>query len=270
VFSVVCLQRASRIAFAWDGDIFLAPVGGVVVNLTNHPAWDSEPSLSPDRRRIVFASGRDRDEGDLYLLDIDLGTLRRLTTGPGFNRVGSQAWSPDGSKIVFSSTRADSLNDVYILSLDTGDLLQLTDDPQANDFHPAWSPDGFSIVFSRIRRGSDGTFHVGIYRMSAVDGSGIVELAEDGFSPTWSPDGTRIAFTANVSDEFTPNEVAVVDAGGAGPAAIVATGWSPTWSPDGGSIAYNRFGATVLVGVFDGALLTQSLAIFQGFSPSWR
>ena len=270
VFSVVCLQRASRIAFAWDADIFLAPVGGVVVNLTNHPAWDSGPSLSPDRRRIVFASGRDRDEGDLYLLDIDLGTLRRLTAGPGFSFVGSQAWSPDGSKIVFSSTRADSLHDVFILSLDTGEIVQLTDDPQSSDIDPAWSPDGFSIVFSRIRLESDGTFHVGIYRMSAVDGSGIVELAEDGFGPTWSPDGNRIAFTAHVSDEFALNEVAVVDAGGAGPAAMVATGWSPTWSPDGGSIAFTVFRGTVVVGVLDGALLTESLTMFQGLSPSWR
>lgn len=270
-FSVLCLPSASRIAFtSSDGDIFLAPVGGASVNLTNHPAWDGEPSLSPDRRSLVFTSTRDREEMDLYLLDVDLRTVSRLTSGPGFHRVGRQAWSPDGTRIVFSATRGDSTFHVYVLSLATGDLLELTDDPRASDFDAAWSPDGSSIAFCRIRETDDGVFAVTVERMSAADGSGIVRVAVDACGPVWSPDGSRIAFTVGLEDEFAQNRVAVIDAAGQGPVAFLASGFSPTWAPDGGSIVYSAIGGSLVIAEFSGQVLVNSFPLFQGFSPSWR
>ena len=269
-FSVTCLPSASRIAFTnSDGDIFLAPVGGAAVNLTNHPAWDGEPSLSPDRQRLVFSSMRDRAELDLYLLDIGLRTVTRLTSGPGFHRVGRQAWSPDGSRIVFSAAASGSSSfHVYVLSLATGDLLQLTADPRASDFDAAWSPDGSSIAFCRIREMDDGVFAVTVERMSAVDGSGIIRLAEDACGPAWSPDGSRIAFTSGLEDEFATNRVGVVDAAG-GPVAFLTTGFSPIWSPDGGSMVYH-IGGGLVIAELSGQVLSNVFPLFQGFSPSWR
>ncbi|HET9332416.1 MAG TPA: DPP IV N-terminal domain-containing protein [Gemmatimonadota bacterium] len=269
VFSVVCIESGSRIAFHRDGDIFLAPVVGTTVNLTNHPASDSEPSLSPDGRQVLFSSDRDREEGDLYLVDIERGTLTRLTSGPGNHWSSSQAWSPDGSRIVFSSTRDDpNRYHLYVLSLDTSTIVRLTHDPLASDIRAAWSPDGSSIAFCRIREPEDGVFEVTLERMS-VDGSGTVRMAEEVCGPIWSPDGSWIAFTTSPADEFVPNEVGVVAAGG-GPATILASGWSPAWSPDGGSMAYNTFGGSLVVGTFSGSAVTDILTLFQGFSPSWR
>jgi hypothetical protein len=269
VFSVVCIQSGSRIAFERDGDIFLAPVGGAMVRLTDHPAWDIEPSLSPDRRKVLFSSGRDREEGDLYLLDIERGTLTRLTSGPGHHWSSAQAWSPDGSRIVFSSTREDpNRHHLYLLSLDTGTIDRLTHDPLASDIRAAWSPDGSSIAFCRIREPEDDVFEVTVERMN-VDGSGPVRLAGEACGPIWSPDGSRIAFTTSPADEFVPNDVGVVAAGG-GPVAIVASGWSPAWAPDGGSMAYSTLGGSLVVGTFSGFAVTDVLTVSPGHSPSWR
>ncbi|HEX2645765.1 MAG TPA: hypothetical protein VHO95_00920, partial [Candidatus Dormibacteraeota bacterium] len=42
-------------------------------------------------------------KGDLFLLDLSSGQVRRLTTDSGLNT--DPAWSPDGRRIVFESTR---------------------------------------------------------------------------------------------------------------------------------------------------------------------
>jgi Tol biopolymer transport system component len=59
--------------------------------------------LSPDGRRIAFASTRDtRDEDnpELYVMNADGSKLRRLTHAPGSEAPFS--WSPDGTRLAFA------------------------------------------------------------------------------------------------------------------------------------------------------------------------
>ena len=68
------------IAFTYKGDIFtVAAGGGEARQLTTHPAYDSYPGWSRDGRQIVFASTREGSM-DIYLMDREGGTSRRLTT----------------------------------------------------------------------------------------------------------------------------------------------------------------------------------------------
>lgn len=68
------------IAFTYKGDIFtVAAGGGEARQLTTHPAYDSYPVWSRDGRQIVFASTREGSM-DIYLMDREGGTSRRLTT----------------------------------------------------------------------------------------------------------------------------------------------------------------------------------------------
>jgi hypothetical protein len=54
---------------------------------------------SPDGKYLAFGAMRDGDSADLYLYDIDTGSIRRLEQSPGSPR--SFSWSPDGQWILY-------------------------------------------------------------------------------------------------------------------------------------------------------------------------
>jgi len=56
----------------------LDTVTGELKVLTDNPGYDAEPTVSPDGRTIVFTSLRDGDL-DIYTMDLDGGSVRRLT-----------------------------------------------------------------------------------------------------------------------------------------------------------------------------------------------
>lgn len=77
------------------------------INLTNHPAGDFRPAVSPDGRRVAFSSDRDKrpfhimNGGDIHVMEPDGSNPRRITrTGPG-EWAGSPAWSRDGETLNF-------------------------------------------------------------------------------------------------------------------------------------------------------------------------
>src|SRR5205085_4909301 len=68
----------SEIAFVSGGDIWtVAATGGDAHLLVSHPATESRPLYSPDGRKLAFGSTR-TGNGDIYVLTIDTGDLKRL------------------------------------------------------------------------------------------------------------------------------------------------------------------------------------------------
>jgi hypothetical protein len=90
---------------------------GALEPLTRDPYQDLDPSVSPDGRRVVFASDRTAGGLDgamnLFVLDLERGAIRQLTFGPW--RDESPWWTAD-DRIVFSSSRDGVLN---VFSVDT-------------------------------------------------------------------------------------------------------------------------------------------------------
>src|SRR6185437_6139724 len=111
--------------------------------------------LSPDETRVVFAQtrivpgeGEDADEvehSDLHLLDVESGTVRRLTYSDSTN--SAPAISPDGSTVAFMSSRTEKPQ-LWLLPLDGGEQRRLTDLPQGVGGGPVWSPDGSKVAFT--------------------------------------------------------------------------------------------------------------------------
>ncbi len=109
-----------------------------------------QPALSPDRTRIVFSSNR-AGSYDLYLMDVDGGNLRRLTTDPGTE--GEPVWMPDGSRVIYAATPKGGQPQIYALGADGKPAQALTALPGANQ-SPAISADGKTLAYVSTRDGN--------------------------------------------------------------------------------------------------------------------
>ena len=148
----------------------------------------TEPSLSPDRREIVFVSG-----GDVWSAPAGGGTAQILVAHPATE--SRPLFSPDGKRLAFISNRTGN-GDVYVLNLETNDLARLTFDDSADNLD-AWSRDGNWIYFSSSSRDISGMSD--IFRVSAAGGT-PQQVSSDRYTSEFyaapSPDGNAVAFTA--------------------------------------------------------------------------
>ncbi|HEX2270151.1 MAG TPA: hypothetical protein VHH35_11475, partial [Pyrinomonadaceae bacterium] len=136
-----------EIAFVSGGDIWTVPsTGGVAALLVSHAANEARPLFSPDGKQLAFISSR-TGNGDIYLLTLATGELKRLTFDDAFDQL--DGWSRDGRWIYFSSGSRDiaSLNDLFRVSVNGGTPMQVSSDRYTNEFFGAPSPDGTSIAF---------------------------------------------------------------------------------------------------------------------------
>jgi len=168
---------------------------------------DSEPSWSPDGKRIVFTRGHPEDRRDLYVVSAEGGTPTLLLKGNDDKPMlaGSLSWSPTGDKVVFSADRREGRGTaLWLIDVGTKRLRRLTvPRPGAwfcRDRFPTWSPNGKRIAFASNRHVASGD-QAGDYDIYAInpDGSGLTRLTDDpgiASDPTYSPDGKRIMFTS--------------------------------------------------------------------------
>jgi TolB protein len=194
-------------------DIFTANLQGeLLAQLTDHPGYDAEATLSPQGDKIVFTSTRSGDL-ELYTCDIDGSNVFQVTDDLGYD--GGAFFSPDGSKLVWRASRPQSPEDVehyqallkqglveptemelFVANVDGSEARQITALGGAN-WAPYFHPKGQHVLFSSNHH--TGGFPFNIF-MIGLDGSGLKQItfdsAFDSF-PMFSPDGRYLAFSSN-------------------------------------------------------------------------
>ena len=108
-----------------------------------------DPQVSPDGTQVVYVvteidRATDKSNSDLWLVALDGGEPKRLTTSAGADN--HPRWSPDGKSIAFVSTRGGSAQ-VWLLPMDGGEARSITKLP-IDVSGPIWSPKGDKIAFT--------------------------------------------------------------------------------------------------------------------------
>lgn len=128
-------------------DVFLQSlVDGSVRRVTDDPADEREPTLSPDGRTIAYRS--DRLAGGIYLVPTDGSAPSRWIANQGRR----PRFSPDGSQIAFwaRTLSAGDVGAIFVIPASGGPPRRL-----AGEFHtalyPVWSDDGRYLLFLGAR-----------------------------------------------------------------------------------------------------------------------
>lgn len=239
----------------------------------------SGPRFSPDGKTIAFTVSRpnygdDRNETELYAVDVATGAVRQLT----FERrsVSEPRFAPDGKALAFLAPDTSSKTQIWLMPMGGGDARRLTHS-KTDVAHYSWRPDGAAVAYATedeepkkegeakhlatVDMGDQDIFlrsairpqHIWIQPLDGdakrlTSGAWSLELVLPPGSPpshlSWSPDGKQIAFArvpVPQTGRFDSVSVHVVD---------VATGAirsltgaerfqnNPEWAPDGKSILY--------------------------------
>lgn len=165
----------------------------ILTRLTDDLGEISASAFSADGSQIAFASSRDGQPADLYLMTREGTNPRLLYDGPG--NIASMAWAPNGSGLAFVMSQPDTpgMYDAYILDLVSNQVSSLTNGNLVGAGGSIdWSPDGQYLLFFA---GSPGNNE--IIRYEILTGE-FLQLTSGGnnAAPAFSPDGQWIVFNS--------------------------------------------------------------------------
>ena len=165
-------------------------------------ASDFTPAVSPDGRRVAFATLRHSAGhccADIGTAALDGSDYRRLTNDDNVNDI-DPSWSPDGTHIAFLSFREPS--GIYTMAPDGSDVRMVGPTSTYPTTYPAaWSPDSRWIAYlgwgdSSEREEAESIDEAGALNIYVVasDGSEVSKITKTSTPPIWSPDGSLLAF----------------------------------------------------------------------------
>lgn len=154
-----------------------------VRQITYIPSIETEPTISPDSKKMAFVSDQ-TSEPQIYILDLNTQKTKRITRKGGYNV--SPSWSPNGRYLAFRSIR-QGVSAVYRIDVDSGEEKRLTNSRIDAD-EPTWSSDGSLIAFTgkTSRKGTSKIYYMlasgGEFKRLTNSATSVVES-----SPTWGP-----------------------------------------------------------------------------------
>ncbi len=226
VAAAVMVMNARRA----DNDEAREAIGeATFTQLTHGEGQELFPTLSPDGRTVVYASGAGGNM-DIYLQRVGGQNPVNLTESSTADE-SQPAYSPEGDRIAFRSERDGG--GLFVMGA-TGEAVRRV---TRGGYHPAWSPDGTQLLYV-TQNVTDPTLRFTTSQMwVATIATGETRLLSDGDAtqPAWSPDGRRIAYWGRTGSTGT-GDIWTIPAGGGAPVAVTtepSIDWNPVWAPDG-------------------------------------
>src|SRR5262249_48878935 len=203
------------------------------------PSTGHSPYFSPDGKYLAIPDKTSAAEPlSLFLLSIDSGVKRKLTSPPTGTGDYYPAISPDGKWMAFVRATSWTTNDLYVMPFPGGVPKRLTFDNTTLS-GVAWTADSREIVFSSRTSGTI----IHLWRIGANGGTPerIETVGKDVLSPAVSIQGHRLAYTQALDDiniwriELDGNGRAKTQT-----SLITSTFFDhgPDYSPDGQRIAF--------------------------------
>lgn len=185
--------------------------------MTEEVKKDGQASVSPDGTKIAFTSGR-TGNGDLYLLNLVKGDLKRLTYSEDTDFF--PRWSPDSRDIVYTTGGKHS-HDIHIIrnAGKENEYNEVLIKWFFDDVLPAYSPDGEKISFYTTYNKERDPFNTKRWALMIIpsDGSApqagkelikyfhMPDIVKDNTQGTaWFPDSTHIILAKNIDRDYNP------------------------------------------------------------------
>jgi Tol biopolymer transport system component len=161
---------------------------------------DRYPTISPDGRRIAYASDRLGSQ-DLWIYDRQTRRSERIELPGKDLGVNEPHWSPDGRNLAVSRLVDAGKGEAFLwLLAPDGSLAEkLTDTRQLGSNNGDFSPDGVQMLYVEKAGGWQEVF---AFDMRTRRGKQVTTTSTDKFDACWSPDGKWIAFTENVGGKY--------------------------------------------------------------------
>ena len=133
---IACWSRQSGPPSHWDV-LTMNPDGSGQANPGSHPLADLDPVYTPDGREILFISGRDNDESEVFIMNADGSNVRQIINNDSVDD-RPFAFHPSGAQVVFQRALPGN-NEIFRMNIDGSNQVNLTNNP-ASDASPIGRP----------------------------------------------------------------------------------------------------------------------------------
>lgn len=175
--------------------------------LTNNNYLDCCPHWNHNGTRIVYVSGKHKEDGalislDIYMMNPDGDSVKKLTDAKIGEFYADPSFSFKEDKILYVYCwQGDTGWDIYMMNGDGSGkhLILSTDDTHLAYHDPMFSPNDSGMVFEAMLN-RDGNHGIPVYKIftARVDSSNIRQITdnddETDVYPQYSPDGGRILY----------------------------------------------------------------------------
>ncbi|MFH1102682.1 MAG: CHAT domain-containing protein [Pseudomonadota bacterium] len=173
--------------------------------LTEDPAEEATPAISPDGRFVAYVGTGYDVKGDIYLLDLREKQPTPLRLTDRETEDGAPSFSRDGRRIYFHRKKPDDpIRRIAFMEIGpertvSRPIPQVQTIPFDGDAaFPSVSPDGFRIAFISYQTSPSGTLFV--LDLKTNTAAPLTSGPYPDFFPAWSNDGTYLLFTRNAYD----------------------------------------------------------------------
>ena len=224
---------------------------------------DVEPNfvaLSRDGRRLVEMRTVEGNS-DIWLIDIDRGTRRRLTHDPARDAV--PVWSPDGRHVFYGSERTGIFG-IFRVAVDGSSTESLVTSGAAPQLPTDVSPDGQLLSFRQMNPTGHTLWTLRLDGQSTP--TRLADAPAEQREGRFSPDGKWVAYQSNETGRW---EVYLTRLPGLHAAIPVSKsgGFAPFWRPDGRELFFtdpkNRLLAVSVTLAMESATLGNAATLFD-------